>query len=205
MRSVLCMGVVGALLVAAPAAAEAQQDGAEGKVRIGVGPSFGFGGEAALRTTVPVLGRVTARTDLRPTVGLTVFADYPVHRYVAVGLHTRILLLRTKDFEDDVSTAFDISPMVRGRYPFKQGEVYMAIPFGLSVQTIDDDINPNVDNGVGWNMSLLFGGQFHVTDLIGVYGHMGGMFRGTHHATPGDDLRVRTKQFVLEVGVAFLL
>jgi hypothetical protein len=204
MRLVLCMGVVGALLVAAPAAAQAQQDGAEGKVRIGVGPSFGFGGEAAVRATFGSFS-ATDRYSLEPTVGLNLFADYPVHRYVAVGLLARVLMLRTKRLDDDISTAFDLSPMVRGRYPFERGEVYMAVPIGFSVQTVDDDIDPVIDNGVGWNVSLLFGGQFHVTDMIGVYGHMGGMFRGTNHAAGLADVRIRTKQFVLEVGVAFLL
>lgn len=205
-----------------PAVAEAQmgqpKDGAEGKLRLGVFFHSGFGGEAKLEYEDGTDGT----GDLDATVGFGALVDQPIIPYFAIGGLFRLSWLKAESAVNDRVTTMDLSVMPRGRYPFARGEVYLGLPIGLSLQWVPDTEvyvgnvpigSVTFDTGVGWNVGLLFGGQFLVTENIGLFGHLGAQFRGTKQTGTGtiagtsasQDLKIKTKQFVLEVGASFLL
>ncbi|MFW6052116.1 MAG: hypothetical protein ACODAU_13140 [Myxococcota bacterium] len=198
---------IGALLLAAamalPSAAAAQDDGAADRLRVGGFLNGGFGGEADVDFDALVSSSWDA--DLNPSVGLGTLVDYPVIPYLAVGGMFRLQFLHVDGVDDDASTAMDLSLLLRARYPFEKGEVYFGVPVGFSMLWVNDDINPDLDGGPGWNVGLLAGGQYLITDAIGIFGHLGGLFRGSNHDVPGTDVDITTKQFILEGGVSFLL
>ncbi|MFW5926142.1 MAG: hypothetical protein ACOCV4_08235 [Myxococcota bacterium] len=195
--------------VAAPAAAQTQKDGAADRLRLGGFVSMGFGGEATLEED----DGNESEDDLDATGGFGFLVDFVPYEYVGVGGLLRFAFWEA-DGGTDRNTVMDFSLMPRGRYPFERGEVYLAVPVGMTIQLIPDQTvlgaDVDIDAGVGWNVGLLAGGQFLVTDNIGVFGHMGGMFRGAKHGVSAplvgsSDVKVKTRQFVLELGVSFLL
>jgi hypothetical protein len=207
MRAILCTGLVGALLVGVPAAAEAQQDGAEGMVRIGAFTSFGFGGQVTVRPE----DADRFSDDLRMTGGIGILVDGVVMPYFGLGGLIRAAFWEPRDIHNRRSSAIDFSIMPRARYPFARGEVYLAVPVGLTVQSVPDwtlgPLRAEFETGVGWNLGVLLGGQALVTERIGIFAHLGGQFRGANHSIRGvgSDFNLRTKQFVLEFGVAYHL
>jgi hypothetical protein len=194
--------------------AQAQKDGAEGKVRLGGFMSLGFGGEAVFR---PDGGDTSVDDDLRVTGGFGALVDGVLMPYFGLGGLMRVAWWEPQDLGNGRATVIDFSVLPRARYPFQHGEIYLAVPVGFTMQFIPDGEflggEIQADSAIGWNVGLLLGGQVLVTDGIGIFGHMGGQFRGANHtgalvvgpfAFEGE-VNVRTKQFIMELGVSFLL
>jgi hypothetical protein len=194
--------------------AEAQKDGAEGKTRLGGFMSLGFGGE--------MVGRLdgwdgSLSGDLRVTGGFGALVDGVIMPYFGLGGLVRLAWWEPRNFSNGRATVIDFSVMPRARYPFARGEVYLGVPLGFTTQWIpdlgDQLAGIEADFAIGWNVGLLLGGQVLVTDTIGIFGHMGGQFRGANHTgafwlgviSGEGEANVRTKQFIMEIGVSFLL
>lgn len=201
-----------------PAAAHAMPnppDGARNKLRIAPFFSTAFGG--SVHVDVDNFGSL-GNTDLDPAVGFGASVDGVMLPYFGLGGLLRFQWVKA-DQADKRSTDVDFALFPRARYPFAHGEVYLGLPVGFSLQWVPDSsfggglANVNVKTGYGWNVALIAGGQYLITDRLGVFGHLGGMFRGAKQKVTGTaagfsgstHFKTKTKQFLMELGVSFLL
>lgn len=173
-----------------------------GSTRLGLFFTSGFGGDVDFR------GRFGGwfDGDPDPTVGFGGSVDYAIVRYFALGGVTRFVFWREENW-DNRAFGWNLSLLPRVRYPFGDAEVYLGVPFGLQVNAPPEDFRDDTSAGVGWNVQLLFGGQYMLTRQFGLFAEMGATwFKTRHDIDPVDDyVRVRFRQFTLNLGVAILL
>lgn len=204
------MVMLATLLLGVTSEAEAQRRGRarlgnapdEGSTRLGLFLATGFGGDVDFRTRRVGWGD----GDPDPTVGFGGSVDYAVLRYLALGGVTRFVFWREETW-DSRSFAWNLSFLPRVRYPFGNAEVYVGVPFGFQLVTVPDEwFRDNVGTGVGWNVQLLFGGQYMFTRDFGLFAELGATWFSTRHDSDFDDwARVRFRQFTMNLGVAFIL
>jgi len=177
------------------------RNGPVDRPRLGAHMSLGGGGDIEFSGT-----GFTADAD--PTIGLGANFFYPLLTYVSVGGQFDLLWVKADGMSGGRSTLMDFMAVVEGRYPFRvadhDAEAYFQMPVGLSVLFPDD---PNLDNGAGFALSLLFGGRIWVTDNLGIYTNLGWGIHHTHNDIRGASGTVEPilRQMIFHIGAHFAL
>lgn len=114
----------------------------------------------------------------KATYGATLRWDRPVHEYVSTG--AGFSFYSSKPEDDFREPAFDISFVLKGRYPFEMGkrdrkfesEVYLISQIGLTIWIDSSSLTFDVI-GPGWNVSVSLGYQFFINDRVGLLAEVG--------------------------------
>ena len=183
----------------------------EDSIRIGLKGAFGFGGRASA-TVDGYTGRL--KDDLEPTTGFALYGEYPLHRYLHVGLQTAFgwsIGESADDANGDRTFVTDISPFAKARLPLLNDklELFVLVPIGLSISVPPDAAAPyvgTVDTGVGWNAGIQFGTTYFIHDGFGVSFEIGWQGRGTTNGTQANaDMTTTTHQFEMNFGIFYAL
>ena len=158
--------------------------------RVGFRPSFGFAGDVEAKTTIA--GQSSkVEDDFEPTAGFSLFGEYRVMRYVAIGGMASFLWWNSEGLDaanQDPNLWIDLDFTVRGMYPLLNDkmEIYVQMPVGLTIAVPGEDkvavggFAGEVKTGVGVNFSIVFGLLYNVWSQLDVFLDMGVMF---HWAT----------------------
>ncbi len=152
---------------------------------------------------------LTVSDGLRAGGGFGLRVEVPVGEYVAIGplLEFNSIGLRDRtpgDAVPDRYAALTFGLWIKGRYIVDAAgyplELYLGMPFGLTVYLPNAD---DWDNEVGISVGLMGGGQFFVTERVGLLLEMG--FRRDGFRTDGvfsDKAKVKAIQFALNAGIS---
>lgn len=150
-----------AFLLSASVRASAQGHAEAHRARIYGGVWLGFGGELESDIDAPLGISGSSTADLITTVGGQVGLEYVLMRYLALGAEFRLGGINTEALDDanvDRSKLIDIDLKPRLRYPFERLpiEIYVTVPFGLTIPRLSDDFQDiaNFDEHVGWNLGV---------------------------------------------------
>ena len=171
-----CVGVLGLLiplLASAAAPSSASANGANMRPRFDLLFRLGFAGK--LTADAGVLGRASADADTSPGVDLR--GDFPVGRYVTLGPQFSVYAARPKLPNLDRQPVVDISPFLKGRYPFRAGkkkaEVYGLFQVGFTMVFLRKEFEPADRFGPGWNIGLTPGFQILLARRFGLITELG--------------------------------
>ncbi len=150
--------------------------------------------------------------DLDASPGFGAGVDFGLHEYVALGGLFRFLSMSSDDivvgpYVIDVDvTVLDFDLLPRLRYPFdKKGEIYLAVPVGLSLFIPDAD---DADDELGWNISMVIGGLYAVSDNFGLFAEIGYFVHNgsTSRTVLGIDVETSLSagQLGLSIGAAYI-
>ncbi|MBN1655408.1 MAG: hypothetical protein JXA30_16700 [Deltaproteobacteria bacterium] len=136
--------------------------------------------------------------DLDPSIGFGAGADFGLHEYFALGGIFRYFSISPEDAEDS-SSAIDIDALPRLRYPFEQGEVYFAIPVGLTIFIPDEG-----DAEVGWNLNFVLGGLYKLTEQFGLFAEVGYFlhFASSSEEDPFSGTEIDVSSTIGQIGIA---
>lgn len=111
--------------------------------------------------------------NLAPTAGLQAGADWVMGEYVSIGGEMRFLWWKPS-FQSDRNFFWDIVLKPRGRYAFGNIplELYGALPIGLTVPGLANDI----EGKIGWNIGLVGGANYFFTEHMGINAEVGWLF-----------------------------
>lgn len=134
---------------------------------------LGFAGQLSL--DVPGAVRVSTDADTAPGADLRV--DIPIARYVTLGPLFSVYGVRA-DFPGlDRNPVVDISPFLKGRYPFwagkKKAEVYGLFQVGFSMVFLRKSTGADDRFGPGWNIGLTPGLQILLARRFGLITELG--------------------------------
>jgi hypothetical protein len=103
----------------------------------------------------------------------------------------------------------DANVFFRGRYPvpLEHGffELYAGLPVGFSALIPSDDAGTDAETQPGWNIGLLAGMQYFFGGPVGVMAEMGWLRHEWINSDSPTEITGTTNQFVLNLGIAFLL
>lgn len=136
---------------------------------------FRLGFAGTLSVDLGVFGTPSTSADTSPGVDLR--ADIPIARYVTLGPQLSIYAVRP-DFPGlDRNPIVDISPFLKGRYPFRAGkkkaEVYGLFQVGFSMAFLREDTGASDRFGPGWNIGLAPGFQILLGRRFGLVIELG--------------------------------
>ncbi|MFO0708775.1 MAG: hypothetical protein U0353_02990 [Sandaracinus sp.] len=203
-----------ALLGLSPAAAHAQQRSDYSRLE-GYG-AFGFGGDAALRRTAPIVGDVRSTGGLEPTYGFGLRHTTPLHEYAAVSGLVEAVTMQWDTNGAERRWVFDFSVMPQLRFLLEVGgfflEPYLGIPIGFTfsmLENLDDTRSPHGDEPwPGLNLGAMAGVRL-ITDLhFGAFVEAGWRHHQvwTRYAVLNSDYEanITHNQFALNAGVLWL-
>ncbi len=113
--------------------------------------------------------------DMTTTFGLQAGADYVAMRYFAIGGELRMARFNTSAHDEagaGRSLLFDLVARPRGRYalPGLPLELFGALPIGLAIPSLNDDVS--ADGKVGVTLGFGAGANYFLTDRIGLGGEL---------------------------------
>lgn len=160
---------------------------------------LGFAGK--LTADLGVFGTSSASADTSPGVDLR--GDFPIARYVTLGPQFSIYAVRP-DFPGlDRNPVVDISPFLKGRYPFRAGnkkaEVYGLFQVGFTMAFLRESTGASDRFGPGWNIGLTPGFQILLARRFGLVTELGWL--RTQANFTGGNLIVN--QGIWRIGFAF--
>ena len=169
----LLLALVIPVVAAASLPSSASASGANMKPRFDLLFRLGFAGK--LKADAGVFGVFKAPADTSPGVDLR--GDIPVHRNVTLGPQLSIYAVR-QDFPGlDRNPVIDLSPFVKGRYPFrakrKKAEVYGLFQVGFSMVFLRESTGAPDRFGPGWNIGLAPGFQILLARRFGLMTELG--------------------------------
>jgi len=182
MKHALLIVAVAASLVAMSPAAHA--DGALVAAEFQFLPS----GEIALEGN---LGPIRGSTDVdtEAAYGVALVAEYPVHRYLTVGLAPRFLFNVKGEDADEGGTQLDLPVRVTGRFPVgRKAAVFGFVAPGFSI-VFPGDWPEDADKPAGFVLGFGGGAAFQVSPTLAVVGELGytkGYQGGTDETLIGD-------------------
>jgi hypothetical protein len=167
----------------APVVTTRRRAGEVGPLRFYGGFNVSIGGELQVERRVRNLFTRSV-TDLDPTVGLQMGADYVLHQYFSIGGEMRFLWWKV-DGISERDFLWDLVVKPRGRYAFHDLplEVYGTMPLGLTVAGLQDPF----DGGAGFNIGLLAGVNYFFNEHMGINAEIGWQF---HRFNADVDARV---------------
>ena len=131
---------------------------------------IGFAGQ--IRSDPGVGGAGSVDADSSPGVDLR--GDIPVAKYVTLGPQLSVYAIRADSPNLDRNPVVDISPFIKGRYPFRAGkkkaEAYGLLQVGLSMVFLRDSTDRF---GPGWNIGLTPGFQILLRRRFGLLTELG--------------------------------
>lgn len=142
-------------------------------LRLYGGVGIGFGGELEIDGAGPL----DLKSDLTTSIGGQFGVDAVVLSLLALGGEVRIVGWNTEVADNagaDRSKLIDVDFKPRLRFPLVNDrlEVYGALPIGLTIPLLADDIggdaNEGLDGTVGWNLGVGGGMTFFVTPRFGL-------------------------------------
>jgi len=146
---------------------------------------LGFGGEADIEADN--LGGVGGQDDMETSYGLGFGYLQPLHEYFALGGQLALLAWTTDGLEDidaDRSTWLDLSVVPQAKYAvMKSLELYASLPLGLTVDFFGEDefAGAEVGGGLGFNIALMFGARYALSDAFGFVGEIGYSYHAFSH------------------------
>ncbi len=180
---------------------------------LGVSLQLGLGGKGHADTA---LGSTS--DDMDPSVGAAVHLLFPVHRHILVGGLFSVLSWNTDRADNagiDRSVALSFDGMVRGQYPFRpRWQAYISLPVGFTYNILNDDLaaalsgtGVNLDNGVGWNIAVLFDAEYTIAHRVAGFVEIGWRHLASSHDVQGfgSNIDLSANQFALNFGAAFAL
>lgn len=192
--TVLALHVV--LAAAWPASASAET--ASMKARLDLLFRLGFAGK--IRVDVGAVGG-SVGADTSPGVDLR--GDLPIAKYVTLGPQVSIYAARP-DFPGlDRNIFVDLSPFLKGRYPFfagkKKAEVYGLFQVGFTMAFLRRSTLASDRFGPGWNIGLTPGFQIMLARRFGLVTEFGWLRTFARF----DALNLIVNQAVWRFGFAF--
>lgn len=191
-------------------------------MRIAAYGVLGFGGESEINAEGP--DTPAQDSDMLTTFGLGGHVDFPLHRNFVLGVGPALMWVNDEADEDlDVgrSMLLEADVIAKVRHPFASGsstvEVYAAVPVGLSLMFLSDDITDPLDGtGVdittpfGFNFGIVGGAQVLFSDGWGLIGQLGYRYHALSYAleasgTSDVDLELSYGQFQMNAGVLWAL
>ena len=171
-------------------------------ITLGIGALFRFAEEFKPKVTINKPAGVTldvaqvcdlhGPSDLEATPGVGIQADFPVLRYLSVGIAAGVTFPTSGGFESagvGRSTSIFADASVKARYPFLAGraEIYAALPVGFSTLLLSDDLRTStrwkecwgmsaetrIGAALGWNIGLVFGFRYLFHPNVGAYIQLG--------------------------------
>ena len=123
----------------------------------------------------PGVGGTSVDADSSPGVDLR--GDIPVAKYVTLGPQLSVYAVRA-DFPNlDRNPVVDVSPFIKGRYPFRAGkkkaEAYGLFQVGLSMVFLRESTGASDRFGPGWNIGLTPGFQILLRRRFGLLTELG--------------------------------
>lgn len=166
--------------------------------------------------------------DLNLTYGLGLAYVHPLHRFFALGLQLSFSSWISDEQEDadlDRNTFVDISLLPQGKYAISNDlELYATVPIGLSISIPgEDEYVVSVggigsvtlgewDTALGFNIGLMLGARFAISDGFGLLAELGYVAHSAAHEVEvpniaglnvTEDVDVSLGQFALNLGVWF--
>jgi hypothetical protein len=165
----------------------------------------------------------SVNNDLEPSFGIGVKYMHPLHRYFVLGGQLSVLWWNTQglaDLNQDRSLLLDLALVPQGRLPVTDDiELTLGLPIGVSFDFWGGDriaIGPimfstDVSTGIGFNLALMFGARFALSEDIGLTTELGYAMHSVSHSFevmaagvgPSADFDISLGQPVLQVGVSF--
>lgn len=179
-------GLICALALLVPMSASAADND-----KLFIGASTGLGGEfeGDFDTDVPFgILDFDIDDDMETSWGGFLHYESPVHRHFAIGGRLGFLGFNTEgradeDWSRNWAINADIAPKLRFPISGVPIELYATTPVGLSVLFASsdwEDEDVEFDPGVSWNLSILGGASFLITDEIGVFAEGGWMLQNVN-------------------------
>lgn len=161
------------LVLAASWPTSASADAASMKARFDMLFRLGFAGK--IRVDGGSLGSASTDADTSPGVDLR--GDLPIAKYVTLGPQVSIYAARP-DFPGlDRNVFVDLSPFLKGRYPFlagkKKAEVYGLFHVGFTMAFLRRTTLAADRFGPGWNIGLTPGFQIMLAHRFGLITEFG--------------------------------
>lgn len=161
------------LAVATASPSTASANAANMKPRVDLLFRLGFAGQLSLDVGTPATPSVDA--DTSPGADLRI--DIPVARYVTLGPLFSGYAVRADFSGLDRNPVIDISPFVKGRYPFKVGkkkaEIYGLFQIGFTMVFLRSSTGATDQFGPGWNVGLTPGFQILLGRHFGLVTELG--------------------------------
>lgn len=133
---------------------------------------LGFAGQLK---AVGALGTASADADASPGVDLR--GDFPVSRHVTLGPQFSLYGIRPDFSGLERNVVVDLSPFIKGRYPFRAGkkkaEVYGLFQVGLTMAFLRQSTGATDRFGPGWNIGLTPGFQVLLARRFGIVTELG--------------------------------
>ena len=193
-------------------------------------PTLGMAG--SIEETVTLDGQsASGKDDLLVSPGVALKVERAVFDYLSLGLSVGASFYRTETAEtNDIGydTTLRIDAVVRGHMPIGwRGEVYLAIPVGVSVLFSSEDWAPAfvaaskqspdvpelrevvLGTGVGFNVSVMVGTQWLIVGPFAMFFELGWVHESVTYdqhyetvdgATADSETEARTSQFGMNFG-----
>ncbi len=163
----------------------------------------GFGRLAFAGEVDVEVGSTTFESDLEVGLGFGAGFEYVLHRHFSAGARIQALFTEV-EADSSNHAAFDFNIMPRARFPLPDGPVaiFVALPLGLSV--IDSELGDGADDTeTGFNIAILFGTDFFVSESIGFLVEMGYQWHFFSRQAIGRELDVTAGNLLLQAGLKF--
>lgn len=166
------------------------------------------------------LGGSAQGSDAKPAIGGAFHYEHPIVRWFVLGGMAAVQGWTTDGAATiglDRSVLIDVDLLPKLRHVLNEVvELHLALPIGLSLNTIDARALAGSDAslGIGWNLHALFGGQLAFTDGFGIMGDIGFMMHRVTHtvtdATPAGastetDVDIELNRFTISAGIFLVL
>jgi len=202
------------LLLVLPASTALGQNESGTDVRLFGQAMLGFAGNVSEEAEVsdnqagiPSGTTIDNEFDLDIAPGFGVGVDFGLIEYLALGAMFRFMSLSPDGGTADL-TVLDFDALPRLRVPFRQGEVYLGVPVGLTSYIPEEG-----DSELGWNIAAVFGGLYRVSEQFGLFAELGylvHMYSSTEEITitgfPPVEMSasMTISQIVLSIGAAYV-
>lgn len=179
-----------------PASTSAQ---ASMKARLDLLFRLGFAGK--IRVDTGPFGSASVDADTSPGVDLR--GDLPIAKYVTLGPQVSVYAARPDLPGLDRNVFVDLSPFLKGRYPFlagkKKAEVYGLFQVGFTMAFLRRGTLASDRFGPGWNIGLTPGFQIMLARRFGLITELGWLRTFARF----DALNLIVNQAVWRLGFAF--
>lgn len=146
--------------------------------------------------------------EIENTLGFGLLGELRIAKFFGVGLNYQWYRSQhSDDAVDERWTGWDLDIHARLRVPVLILNLYVRVPFGLSVVTLpeDADVGFPETRGVGWNWGAIFGVELTPIPILGLFVEVGPTFRNVPFdvdVAGGDTVTVdvNTRELTLNFG-----
>ena len=164
----------------------------------------------------------SAKGDLELRYGVGVQYQHPLHEFISLGGQIALHSWQTEAGDDanlDRNLLLDVSLVPALRYAVERDiELYLAVPVGLTLDFIGEDTSvaagdasAEVGTGIGFNLALMPGVRFALSDGFGLLAEIGYSLHSFSHEVTGAvgalgasyDFDVTLSELAINLGVFF--